>query len=580
MRLRAATTVAVHAALLVAFAAAQEPEAAPSAAEAARATRRGTVEGRVLSRESDEPLVGARVEYRPEGGAPKIAVADAAGAFRLDELPRSAVRLLARASGREPEIAWVYLNPARAVAELNVRLGRARPLVGRVLDADGRPVVGALVAPRGAWHLPVSTDVHGRFRAPYVDPTSTLYDVFHPDFAPGAFRAEDATTTLVRDRSVLEGRVTDVAGEPIVDADVEIESIDASDSVPVDRRRVKTRSGLDGTFEASGVPPGPIVVRVAAEDFLPWTSGDGFRASLFDLFAPVDPTAPPARVAVLMSRPRTARGVALYDDGVPLAKASLRARAFGEAWSSASTTDEAGRFVLDVGEGRRLAIEATSPEGDLLRTIDPAVDAEGRLSARFRRPRSVSGVVVDATTRRGLPDVEIIPRRGDDLGPAVGTDDQGRFRARLREDDDELQAAAFGYGVVTVRLDPDVRDGVVVALEPTAIVEAAIEKLPAAKTRGAVFTLTPADARAGEAGRSLIPDATGYGDFTGVFEGRWRLALVGDDGEEIQAREIDVPSRGVVAVRFGRGGDAPLSPASSRPVRRRRRRPRGRARGA
>lgn len=113
-----------------------EPVAAPAPAMAAR---RGTasVAGRVR-RPDRSLLAGARVIVRGTGAADSVAVADSAGAFRLDALPGGTYAIEATAIGFTPARAAVDLRAGRpAVVELAV--GRRVTALEKVSVYAARP---------------------------------------------------------------------------------------------------------------------------------------------------------------------------------------------------------------------------------------------------------------------------------------------------------------------------------------------------------------------------------------------------------------------------------------------------------
>jgi Carboxypeptidase regulatory-like domain len=107
-----------------------------------------------------------------------------------------------------------------------VRLTRRRPIEGRVIDVQGRPVVGAAVLTsrnnfQGLLDWEADTDSNGRFV--WYDAPSTgaiLFDVSKPTFGPVWARAVDPAagevTITLRHPQHVHGSVTDAeTGRPI-----------------------------------------------------------------------------------------------------------------------------------------------------------------------------------------------------------------------------------------------------------------------------------------------------------------------------------------------------------------------------
>lgn len=119
----------------------------------------GTIFGRVLD-PSGEPVVGASIELDPErlsADARSLVRTtetrtDATGTYRLDGLaPLGAYALIVRhdeyALGYVEDIE-LHLVPGQTETRVDVTLPRARSLRGRVRDAEGRPLAGAIVRAR------------------------------------------------------------------------------------------------------------------------------------------------------------------------------------------------------------------------------------------------------------------------------------------------------------------------------------------------------------------------------------------------------------------------------------------------
>jgi RNA polymerase sigma factor (sigma-70 family) len=130
--------------------------------------RRGNaIAGRVVDREG-HPVRGARVRLGNawEGDQP-IVETDQDGRFRLEHVPAGEKTLTAQAKGHGPAVIKLQVRPEAASVE--VKLGIARTIMGRVVDARGKPVAGAQVSADGwrglrtlDWKTETGSD--GRFR--------------------------------------------------------------------------------------------------------------------------------------------------------------------------------------------------------------------------------------------------------------------------------------------------------------------------------------------------------------------------------------------------------------------------------
>ncbi|MEZ6196547.1 MAG: carboxypeptidase-like regulatory domain-containing protein [Planctomycetota bacterium] len=137
--------------------------------------------GRVLSDPGESPLPGARVVLYDtlavaddfERMIERSAVADADGNWSIDNASPGPKRIVAMKEGWATDaVMHLELGPEIARLPIEFRLSEGREIRGRVLDPDGRGIVGATVSARfqplasGARHRhlpPVKTDELGRY---------------------------------------------------------------------------------------------------------------------------------------------------------------------------------------------------------------------------------------------------------------------------------------------------------------------------------------------------------------------------------------------------------------------------------
>ncbi len=266
------------------------------------------VQARVLARENEKPIEGARVTWSSVGLGQfsRHEVTDAEGIVRVGPLPRLEGVLSLRASGYVSRITPVEQPSEREDGgEFQItRLERSGTIEGRVLDPDGFPVAGATIEVAGTdmYSMPVSV-THLR---------DEISDA-HFDWA------EEQRNVLIPagELGVMLGPVPPI---PLSD-------------VPASEGRLLT-TNEKGYFIARDVPPGELVVLARHPAYMDGRSkivnlGPGGKKS----------------VEVVLGRGKPLRGRVLDDDDfpVPLARVQVTARGFDRR----VTAEEDGTFVLE-----------------------------------------------------------------------------------------------------------------------------------------------------------------------------------------------------------------------------------------
>ncbi len=307
-----------------------------------------TVEGTVLNSVTGEALGGVKVSLDAGGKSVREVVTDGQGAFRVDALPPGEYTAAFTSSGFEgPPRDSAARRPFRVTGGSPVRLDASlTPLArvsGRVIDAAGAPVAGAMVQLLGG---PVayneSSGKEGRFSFDRVSagryvlwtqpprnrkPQSSTADeriAWLNTFFPGVADAQAATRLVVRAGSELwnqdirllsapvhrvRGTVFDASGSPVPRTRVTL-GANQGISFRDEDRETYTATDADGNFEFPDVNDG--VWRLSAE-------ADTLRAFTVEAMTGHDLE----RVQLPLSPPFTLRGNVVREipDGAPVRKA-------------------------------------------------------------------------------------------------------------------------------------------------------------------------------------------------------------------------------------------------------------------
>ncbi len=426
-------------------------------------------EGRVVSRASGAGISGAELTFSRAGAAASVR-SSADGAFRFDP-PVEGGWLLAAVTAPgflpfAPE--WghspVQLD-ARAghpVSGLTVHLAPADAIVGRVLDAEGRPAPGAEVRLLGVAGEATLVSIPDRFTAGeggtfrFAAPQGAVVEARRPGFAPG--RAEvDLGVVLERRLTVklgppqagpgeperISGRVVTREGAPIPGALVVAEPERGG------RFRVAAAqavTGAEGAFELGGLDAGRHRLTARAEGRAPGSTphvpagardvtialdaGGRLRGCVRDRAS----GAPVAPFTVLVFERRSA-----------LLRILQRSRSFVDAsgcWSLDDLRPGAADVVISAP---RFAPSAELP-------VDVPASGEGVADAALDRGGRLTGVVRDADSGAPLAgarlSVEGALAEAASTFPVLAeatTDDAGRFALEGLPRRCSVSAAAAGH---------------------------------------------------------------------------------------------------------------------------------------
>ncbi len=362
--------------------------------------RDATIAGRVVD-EAGAPLPDVLVRAdpedpagRPRGGearATAFAVSGAEGAFVLEGLDRGPYHLAAEAEGRAPVSRGGITGGARGISLVH---GAGLPIAGVVATASGRPVPAytllVLVRQGARRELVLArsvVDPFGRFEV-RVPPGDYDLSAAAGGWAPSAPVTVAAGSTdgrlVVTAGATLRGRVVAAAtGAGLPHARILREARGGGASAQPANAGTVTRA--DGTFELTGLPPGPLSISIAAGGYHPkieagLTATDGAQLG-----------------------PLTIALVALADGEQPsleLVGIGARLGADGDALTVEAVYPGSGAEAAGIAAGDRVIAVDGVPVTQL--GIDGAV----------ARIRGVVGTTVSVTLRRGdRPVVLVVERR-------------------------------------------------------------------------------------------------------------------------------------------------------------------------
>jgi len=353
--------------------------------------RDATITGHVRDT-SGAPIALARVRASSSFGsvAAVFATTGPGGEFTLTGVDRASYDLSAEAEDHVRSVRGNVLGGSRDVA---LTLDAGLPLSGQVVDAGGAPVaVFTLVVRRraGAARPVLATrslvDPEGRFavRVPRGD-----YDLLVS--TPGRARPTQAEAPAgATDARIVVGSGATLRGEviasddhaPIGNASIACETTDAGPRDPPAEPAAVTRP--DGSFELTGISPGPLALRIRAQ---------GFHARIAAEMTASDGAAlGPLTIALTRVGPDEASGTEMVGLG-------LRLSPDGEALRVDSVLPGSGAFDAGIGFG------------DLVVAIDGAPVAPLGVEGTIARTRGAAGTTVTLTLRRDGQDVALVIER-------------------------------------------------------------------------------------------------------------------------------------------------------------------------
>lgn len=301
-------------------------------------------------------------------------------------------------------------------------------LAGKVIDAEGNPVSGVEITLSADSFTTVQTGEDGEFHfdtvlEPIQTPNARQLFARKKGFGVwGKYLDTSGAETFVKitllPETVVSGRVTDKAGEPIPDAKVGLWSCvgkDADFAYNAHHHQIapKVRTGADGQFILKGMPQESIVYLYVEADRYAHGRAEGIKTGTFNGYARqikydegmhtmimgVPIVEAGEIIEVKLQRAATLRGVVVYEDTNQPA-AGVKVRVHSEHnWARAATATD-GRFeIIGVNpESCRIVFaHKDSGEGSLSEWTAPAVEIKsldpGEVKDDLRMVLTKGGVI-------------------------------------------------------------------------------------------------------------------------------------------------------------------------------------------
>ncbi|HYO51210.1 MAG TPA: carboxypeptidase-like regulatory domain-containing protein [Archangium sp.] len=343
----------------------------------------GRLAGRVLDERG--PVQGATVQLEEKAHVPPVTT-DARGHFELEGPCPGHYGLTASHEGRYGE-QRVEVWQTWESAPVELVLGAALRLSGRVTDPAGRPIEGAEVSVSRAEPVrsrTVRTDSRGGFLLEPLAPGTYGMSVqaaryVRGEVPPRLLEASEEMQLTLKEAWLVEGRTVDEAGAPVEGVSLRLVRAEAGPPGP----SVSTaRSGAQGAFVLEAPEPGPWRVLASHPDFFE----EELQASA------------PSREARLVMRGGASLEVELVDGmGRPVSRANILAERGGA--SRTLTTGAGGGAVFRGLEPGRYTVRALPPVGWGV-FAEAEVEVQGvearKVRLQLEEGWTLSGQVVDA----------------------------------------------------------------------------------------------------------------------------------------------------------------------------------------
>ena len=513
------------------------PVTAPATDVVVTIPRPGEVRGRVIDRETGEPVTAFRVaigSVTRDGtrtgisshGPPWKSFVSEDGTFILSNVPPGAVEVLAAADGyivgREER---VPVESGETVSGVDVALERGVRFAGRVVSEDGIALSGARITLRSKpWRQ--SADDEGRsavsgdngaFSFGAVEPGEHSAYVSRVGFVPteqtvslrdSANREEFRLATAY----TISGHVIDDAGQPVAQAEVTARSPDGRYAAG------SARTDVLGRFTLEGVPAGAVDLVARKRGSVPATT------------AVVEAkTAGSVTITLSSGGVVSGRLVGLEDAELRFARVVAR---IGEFAATASAGSDGTFRITGVAPGLATVVAHVSDLRSEARAVEVRNAEEARVDLEFHRDFfTVRGRVTSGGKPVSAPQVTFMPSTPGRRAVVAGSSGiAGEYEVRLKERGEyrvRVSRSAAGSIVETHHFtahttrdfdlpEGSIRGSVVDAATGTALADVAITAQdPKSRSGAGALARTGSDgmfiAPAGPGRSTLIARKPGYG---------------------------------------------------------------------
>ena len=505
----------------------------------------GVIRGRVYKVETNEGIPGLVVRANGEGqGVPSREgeASDASGSYEIVGLGDGMYRISYEGAKGLPNMDWrdrpiVSVRIGQIVEGIDIPVTMGVPVEGRVIDAAGVGVPDVRVmasVSQGGRYANVKADDEGYFELAGFSASSELYikaekkGLSAPPLGPLTVPQEGLTgiEIVLADEAKISGTVVDKSGRPVEGARVFASSKTTRrfgySSQTTDAQGEFTLVGLHaGAFDINVNPPGSDAWRNNALETV--TLGEAeHRTGL--------------RLVLDVAEGLSISGRVTSEKGESIERASVNAS--GRNSHAGASTDKDGSYTVSgLAEGPHyLSVSHRQYTGEQRQQVEAgSTNVDFVLAARG----AIEGQVIAADTGDPITSFEIMQQTGSHiwLEPWMSErfarvhDEEGRFSLTgVEAKDVTVMARADGYAMSTEYisgvLPGETLEGVVIRLEPGALVEGTVQDPSGAPLAGAsiyIGGIPPEHSR--ERGAAARTDA----------QGAFQLSSVGKDTTSISA---------------------------------------------